>query len=351
MTADVVILGAGVMGAAMAMPATTAGNTVALVGTPLDGAITAALQAGKPHPRLGVILPEGVSAYGPEQASAVLRDGPRLVILGVSSPGVEWAIDRLVEGLRGPVPVLMITKGLFPGGDRLEVLPARVAGQVRGRTGFDLPVMAVGGPCIASELAARRDTSVLITGPEAPVAAVLDQLSAPYYHARASSDLIGVELCAAFKNFFALAVGAVAGLLETEGEAPNGAKMFNLSSSVFTQAIREMALLIDVSGGTPATAFDLAGAGDLYVTCMAGRNSRMGRLLGLGLPYGRAKAEHMAADTVEGAQLALDLGPTLQAMMNAGTLPAARMPLTRAVLDAVCRDQPMRLAFTQFHRS
>ena len=53
MTADIAVLGAGVMGAAMALPATAAGNTVALVGTPLDGAIVEAVRAGQPHPRLG----------------------------------------------------------------------------------------------------------------------------------------------------------------------------------------------------------------------------------------------------------------------------------------------------------
>ena len=348
---DIAILGAGVMGAAMAMPATTAGLTVALVGTPLDAAIVSALQAGLPHPRLGVTMPAGVAVHQPADFAAVAHGGLRLIILGVSSPGVNWAIDRLVEGLREPIPVLMITKGLFPGDGRLDVLPSRVAQQVRARTGLDLTVMAVGGPCIAGELAALRDTSVVITGQDAAVAAVLDMLRAPYYHARASQDLIGVEICAAFKNFYALAVGAVAGMAETCGEAPNGARMHNLSSSVFTQALSEMAILIEVSGGVPATAFSLAGAGDLHVTCVAGRNSRMGQLLGLGLPYSRAKAEHMAADTVEGAQLALDLGPTLGAMMAAGTLPPDRMPLTRGILDTVCRDRPLALDFSRYHRA
>ncbi len=348
---DIAILGAGVMGSAMAMPATTAGLRVALVGTPLDQGIVAAVQAGLPHPGLGVAMPAGVSAHTPDAFTSLVRAGLRLIILGVSSPGVDWAIDRLVEGLREPVPVLMITKGLFPGQGRLEVLPARVAREVRGRTGLEIPVMAVGGPCIAGELAAMRDTSVVITGPDAQVAEVLTLLRAPYYHARAAQDLVGVEICAAFKNFYALAVGAVSGHLERAGEAPNGARMHNLASSVFTQALREMALLISASGGVPETAYDLAGAGDLYVTCLAGRNSRMGRLLGLGQPYTRAKAEHMPADTVEGAQLALDLGHVLDAMMTAETLQEDRMPLTRAVLDAVCRDQPLVLDFSSYHRA
>ena len=348
---DVVILGAGVMGSAMAMPAAAAGASVALVGTPLDGAIVSALEAGDAHPRLGVRMPAGVTTHRPDAAAALLDRDPDLVVLGVSSAGVDWAIDRLCEGLRKPVSVLMITKGLVPsamGG--IEVLPVRVARELGRRRGLDAPVMAIGGPCIAGELAASRDTSVVITGPSDTVARTLGLLSAPFYHARSATDLVGVEICAAFKNFFALAVGAVAGIAEKDGKAANGAAMHNLSSSVFTQSISEMALLVEASGGDPRTASGLAGAGDLYVTCQAGRNSRMGRLLGLGLPYTRAKLEHMPDDTVEGAQLALDLGPTLVAMFERGKLDTARMPLTSAIVDAVCRDRPLRLDFKHFHR-
>ncbi len=347
---DIVILGAGVMGSAMTMPAAHGGAKVALVGTPLDGAIIQAVRGGQPHPRLKLALPAGVEAHASDDLAAVLRTPPRLIILGVSSPGVDWAIDRLVETLRTPVPVLIITKGLAPGDNRIDVLPQRVAREVERRTGISLPVMAVGGPCIAGELAAGRDTSVVVTGPGPAVADALALLGAPYYHARASTDLVGVEFCAAFKNFYALAVGAVAGILEVGGPATNGGQMHNLSSSVFTQALRELAVLVAQAGGDVASVYGLPGAGDLYVTCLAGRNSRMGRLLGLGLPYRRAKAEHMAEDTVEGAQLALDLGPTLETMMASGALPASELPLTKAVVDAVCRDQSLSLDFEQFHR-
>lgn len=50
--AAIVILGAGVMGSAMALPAIAAGSSVAVVGTPLDTAIVAALRAGEAHPCL-----------------------------------------------------------------------------------------------------------------------------------------------------------------------------------------------------------------------------------------------------------------------------------------------------------
>lgn len=348
--AETVILGAGVMGAAMALPAAHGGGSVALVGTHLDATIVAAVRAGQPHPRLKVVLPASVTAHAVEDFGAVMREPPRLLILGVASAGVDWAIDRLVEVLTAAVPVMMITKGLAPGEGCIEVLPVRVGRAVERRTGIALPMMAVGGPCIAGELASERDTSVVVTGPQAAVRTALESLAAPFYHARYSPDLIGVEICAAFKNFYALAVGAVAGRQEVEGAASNGALMNNLSSSVFAQALGELAILVTASGGKAASVYDLAGVGDLYVTCQAGRNSRMGRLLGLGLPYSRAKTEHMAADTVEGAQLALDLGPTLDAMMTAGTLAAEKMPLTRAVIDAICRDRPLTLDFASYHR-
>ena len=256
----------------------------------------------------------------------VLAETPDLVILGVSSAGVGWAIDRLAESLRAPVPVLMITKGLMPAGDTVEVLPALVRRELAARRGFELPVMAVGGPCIAGELAAGRDTSVVITGDNPDlVRTTVEALGGGFYHARASADVVGVEVCAAFKNFYALAVGSAAGRLELDGRGVNGALVHNLAAGLFAQAIAEMQVLVEVLGGQRDTVAGLAGAGDLYVTCLAGRNSRMGRLLGLSIPYGVAKAKHMPDDTVEGAELALALGPTLERMVAAGRLPAARV--------------------------
>ena len=346
---EIAVIGAGVMGSAMAVPAAARGHRVALVGTPLDDAIIQSVAGNGHHPRLGLTLPESVAAHRSDDLDGVLGSGPDLVILGVSSAGIGWAIDRLAESLRAPVPVLMITKGLMPAGDTIEVLPALVRREIAARRGFGLPVMAVGGPCIAGELAAGRDTSVVITGDD-PVQLrhTIAELGGGFYHARASGDLIGVEVCAAFKNFFALAVGSAAGRLELEGRGRNGALAHNLAAGLFAQAIAEMQVLVEVLGGQRDTVAGLAGAGDLYVTCLAGRNSRMGRLLGLRIPYSVAKAEHMPDETVEGAELALALGPTLARMMELGRLPPARVPLMRAILEAVCRDRPLEVRCETF---
>lgn len=348
--AEIVILGAGVMGSAMAVPAASSGARIALVGTHLDEAIIRSVAGNGHHPRLGLALPSSVTPLTHDHFGEAMAGGVDLLVLGVASAGVDWAIDRIVDAVRRPVPILMITKGLAPRDGTIRVLPEVVREEIRRRTGLDMPVMAVGGPCIAGELAAERDTAVVITGEDRKaMEAARSLLSTPFYHARLSHDLVGVEVCAAFKNFFAIAVGAVKGRLETEGKAGNGALMHNLAASLFTEAIEEMQVLVAGLGGDPATAAGLPGAGDLYVTCQAGRNGRMGRLLGLGLPYSRAKAEHMADDTVEGANLALELGPTLEAMMADGRLPAERLPLTRAILAAVTRDAELALPFAAFH--
>jgi len=347
--AKIAILGAGVMGSAMAVPAGSLGHEVDLVGTPLDEAIVRAVAGNGWHPRLGLALPATTRAHDWTRFPEVMAQSPDLVVLGVSSAGVGWAIDRLAETLRTPIPILMITKGLHANGETIEALPIVVARQLKARTGLEPPVFAVGGPCIAAELAARRDTCVVVTGATAEAARQAARLfGAPFYHAAASADVIGVEVCAAFKNFYALAVGTAAGRLETEGRAENGAAMHNVAAGLFSQAIAEMAVLTQALGGDPASAAGLAGAGDLYVTCLAGRNSRMGRLLGLGRAYSEAKAHDMAEDTVEGSELARALGPTLERMVATGRLPGAKLPLMSAVLDAINRDRPLAWDFARF---
>ena len=94
----------------------------------------------------------------------------------------------------------------------------------------------------------------------------------------------------------------------------------------------------------------MPGAGDLYVTCQAGRNSRLGNNLGRGLTYSQTKAGPMKGDTIEGAELGVTVAPALRAMMSSGALKPDRMPLTRALLDALTGDRPLEIPWAAFHR-
>lgn len=348
--ARIVILGAGVMGSAMSVPADARGHDIRLVGTHLDTQIVEAIMATRVHPTLGMTLPDSVKAYQWTEFGAILDEGADMIIIGVSSAGVEWAIDRLVVALSTPVPILMVTKGLAIEDATLSSLPAHISNALEERLGFAVPIVAVAGPAIAAEQAAKRNTSVVFTGTDGDaIDHAMAMMRTPFYHTRCSTDVTGVEFCAAFKNFFALGIGTAGGRFEASAPVENGSKMHNVAASLFTQALTEMRLLVTTHGGDAGTVGGLAGSGDLYVTCMAGRNTKMGRLLGTGLTYSQAKSEHMPDDTVEGADLALSVGPALGHMFSTGQLDRDAMPMTTAIIDAICGDRAFAADWTRFH--
>ena len=349
--AVITILGAGVMGSAMTLPAADRGHEVRLVGTHLDREIIDSVKQSGRHPRLSVTLPPGVKGFHDDEFGAALGDDTDLILLGVSSAGIAWAIDRLCETLTKSIDLVMITKGMHPEADAIIPLPDRVQAEVRRRKGFDLTIAAIGGPCIAGELAVRRPTGVVITSRTAGFAEKLcAMLTTDYYQPRASSDVPGVEVCAAFKNFFAIAVGFAAGAHEKMAGTENNAMNHNAAAILFDQAIRELMILTREAGGSDESVWGMPGAGDLYVTCQAGRNSRLGQNLGRGLSYREVKAGPMKADTIEGAELGIMVASSLRAMMGKGKLKRDALPLTNALLATLTEDRPLTIPWDRFHQ-
>jgi glycerol-3-phosphate dehydrogenase (NAD(P)+) len=346
----ITVLGAGVMGSAMCLPACDRGHDVKLVGTHLDKSIIDSIKATGLHPRLGVTLPRGVKPLQHDEFAAAVTKETQLIILGVSSAGVDWAIGMLCEVLKQPAPIVMITKGMRADGATLVALPDYVASEVRRRAGLGLAVAAIGGPCIAGELAVRRQTGTVITSHDLAFAEqVCATLETDYYHPRASIDVMGVEICAAFKNFFAIGVGWAAGHLEKSAATENNARNHNAGATLFGQAIVEMMVLARALGGNDASVWGMPGAGDLYVTSQAGRNSRLGVRLGQGMTYQEVKSGPMKDDTIEGAELGIAVAATLETMVASGKLAAASLPLTKALLLALTKNQPLSIPWAEFH--
>ena len=288
--AEILVLGAGAMGSAFCFPAADAGNTVRLVGTHLDSEWIRSIRETGVHPKLKAKLPERISAYTHDQLSEALSRRCDLVVFGVSSAGVQWAVEQLGPLLRDGTPVLLLTKGLQTREDTLQILPDAVRAGLAGHGIRNTRVGGVAGPCIAGELAARRDTSVVVGCSEAgALESIVPLLATPYYHVRPSTDLAGIETCAALKNFYALAIGCPAGLLAQQGKAGNGALMHNLAAGLFAQALAEMSEAVEFLGGTRASVMGLAGAGDLYVTCQAGRIAAWETFWGVACAIARQK--------------------------------------------------------------
>ena len=347
----IIVLGAGVMGSAFAQLLADAGNEVCLVGTHLDQDIIESVKTNGNHPRLKVQLPKVVRAFSNSQLEDIADDHVQMIVFGVNSAGVDWAVDRIRPLLKAPLPILMLTKGLAVSNHSIVTLPHAVE-KAFAQSGLSgVSVAAVGGPCIAGELAARRQSSVVIACPDTELLDwIMNLVNAPYYTARGSTDLIGIEVCAALKNFYTLAVGYAAGQLEQKKPAPNGALMHNLAAGLFTQALAEMRFFVELSGGQRDSVMGLAGAGDLYVTCQAGRNGRMGKLLGTGLLYREAKERHMPDDTIEGAELALVVGKTIRHLIERNTKAGNALPLAVSIVDAVCDNQPLKIPWDRFYQ-
>ncbi|MCB9138882.1 MAG: glycerol-3-phosphate dehydrogenase [Caldilineaceae bacterium] len=349
--ANVVILGAGVMGTAFSFPLADNGHQIRLVGTHLDGDIIEEIHESGRHPRLGSTVAASVTPYTYDRLGEVIV-GADMVVLGVNSLGVDWAARMLgdvLSSVPAQIPVVLLTKGLVGDERGLHILPYALRAGLPAAQRSRISLAAIGGPSIAGELAERRDTCVVVTGEdEALLPHLANLLRTPYYHVWPNADFAGVEVCVAMKNIYALAVGLVGGFLERDGQGGNGAVMHNLAAGIFAQGLWEMAYLVEKMGGKRRSVFTLPGAGDLYVTSMGGRNSRMGRLLGLGMTYSQAKRERMPDDTIEGAQLAQAIGPAVERMVDAGELEGDALPLMRTMIDIVCHDAPAEIPWDAF---
>lgn len=343
----ITVVGAGVMGTALTVPATDNGHTVHLVGTPLDEEIIKSCQQARFHPKLRRPISERITPYFHTEIAEAMRDAD-LIVLGVNSRGVHWAAEAIGAHLEAGQTVLMVTKGLESTNDgQLMILPdvlrARLPEPIRDKIEY----AAIGGPSIAGELAARRHTSVVFVSRNPDILPKLrDYFATDYYHIWTSTDLIGVELCVAMKNPYALAVGLAQGLLESYAKDIAEAKNHNWAAAVFAQGLAETAILVQKLGGRLESVFSLPGAGDLYVTTQGGRNSRMGRLLGLGKKFSDA-IEDMPGETIEGVDCVLAVMPAIEAMTTRGELAEDSLPLLRELYRVITRGT-VEMDFNRF---
>ena len=344
----VVILGSGVMGSALTVPLADNHHEVRLVGTHLDREVIDAVRAGGAHPGLGRQLPASVRPYQVEEVEAAF-DGAQVVVSGVNSHGVVWSGRTLAGVLRPGMLVLAIAKGMAADQDgALRILPDVLAEQVPPELRAQVDWAAVGGPSIAGEVAARRQTCVVFTG---RLRAALDRLAAVFatdsYRVWTSTDLVGVEVSAALKNCYAVGVGFAEGVLDRLGEADGATRNHNYEAALFAQATVEIGAMVRLLGGRPETPYGLAGVGDLFVTSTGGRNIRVGRLVGAGLPFSAAR-ERMGGVTLEGVAAIQVIGGALPRLTERGVVGAADFPLLRHLHAVVARDAPPAMPWGAF---
>jgi glycerol-3-phosphate dehydrogenase (NAD(P)+) len=349
--ANVTIVGAGFMGTATAWPLSDNGHNVRLVGTHLDAEIIASCKENHFHPRLKRELPRNVQAYFVEEIAEGLRDA-EIIVSGISSPGVHWIGKTLAPYLQPGQMIIAITKGLEASSDgHLTILPDVLASELPMPIRDQVKYAAIGGPCIAGELAGRRQSCVVFGSRDRDAVERLARVfRTSYYHVWTTTDLAGLEYSAALKNAYTLGVGLAFGMLEKSGGADSAnAHMHNMAAAIFAQGCTEIERLLRAAGGSTAWAYGLPVAGDLYVTTVGGRTIRLGTLLGKGHSYKEAR-EIMAGETLESAEIVRAMSVALPKVFERGALQPEDLPLMGALIDVVVSGKPVDLPFDKFFR-
>jgi glycerol-3-phosphate dehydrogenase (NAD(P)+) len=343
----ITIIGAGMMGTALCWPLSDNGHSIRLVGTHLDDEIISSIQLTGVHPKLMRQIPNGVTAYTHIDIPKALT-GADVVVCGVSSFGVHWFADTVGPLLNPVIPIIAVTKGLedcFNGSLYIfpHVIRQRLPENIRLVVNFN----AIAGPCTSHELAARRQTCVVFTGENLGKLQFLRTIfHTSYYHVWTSTDVIGVEVCAALKNAYALGVGISIGLMEQAG-MDGLAWAYNPQAALFAQSCREMRCLLKVLGGDEENASWLPGIGDLYVTIYGGRTVKLGRLLGMGLSYVEAR-KSLGNETLESVQIITCMGRALPKLADQGLVRLEDFPLLLHLDQVINRGFPINLPWDSF---
>jgi len=345
----IVIIGAGAMGTAFAFPCLDNNHDINIVGTHLENNFIDAVMANKrQHPGLNIAIPEGINLIKFENFDSIVNSSVDLIVLGISSKGIEWVAEQLCRVYKDKkLPnLLMLTKGLSIHDNSYELLVDKLERLLSEKGIKKTNISAVGGPCLATGLANRVHSSVVIANKDILVAKkIAEMINTNYYHTSYSDDINGTEVSAAIKNIFSMAVGAAKGLCSNNVSDEIREKNYlNTASALIKQSIQEMEIFVEHLNGKKETVKGLAGLGDLYVSSGGGRNSKMGAYIGEGMTFSEAKKTKMEKVTVEGADLAIEIGKKVNQDFD-----KKKLPLMLGMINAITEDKKLELDWQYFN--
>jgi glycerol-3-phosphate dehydrogenase (NAD(P)+) len=344
----IVIIGAGAMGSAFALPCLDNNHDINIIGTHLeDDFIDNLKKNNNLHSGLNTKIPQEINIFKFENFENLLKSNVDMIVLGISSKGIEWVSDQLSKLFKDKTlpKILMLTKGLSIHNNRYELLVDKLERLLKDRKISNANISAVGGPCLAAGLANRVHSSVVIANKDTKIAKkIADMLNTSYYHTSHSNDLNGVEVSAAIKNIFSMAVGAAKGLCSQNASNEVREKNYlNTASALIKQSIHEMEIFVEHLKGKKETVKGLAGLGDLYVSSGGGRNAKMGSYIGEGLTFSEAKKTKMQKVTVEGADLAKEIAKKVNEDFD-----QKKLPLMLGMINAIVDDKKLVLDWESF---
>ena len=316
----IIIIGGGAMGSAFTIPCLENNNKVTITEPYSKRFIKDLSSKRKFHSALKIKLPKKLKFK--KFSKDTLKEKSDLIVIALSLSGIDF-IARELKELKIKTPILILTKGLKYQKKNKKIFT--ISEQFKKNYNMS-NVSVLKGPCLAKELANKKQTSVVIANRNIKVAKSIGKvISTNYYITEYSKDVVGVEVCSAIKNIYSMIIGA--------------GQSLNSSSNLFQKSILEMKYLIKHFKGKDETISGLAGVGDLYVSAAGGRNSKMGSYLGKGYTFKNAKKRFMPNDTVEGEQLAREIAPYILRKIK-----KKKIPLMIDLLNAILNNKKIKIS-------
>ena len=159
----IVIIGAGAMGSAFAVPCADNSNEVFLVGSFLEDKVIGEIKnLDNFHPILKSQLPKNIKVLKFSEFKDETRDNIDLLVIGVSSKGIEWIGNEISKFYKSSIDILLLTKGLTLIEDKFETLAEKLNNILKEQGVNNAKISAVGGPCLANGLVNRINSSVVL---------------------------------------------------------------------------------------------------------------------------------------------------------------------------------------------
>ena len=98
----------------------------------------------------------------PQEFNDELKDNIDLLVIGVSSKGIDWIGDEISKFYNDKTDILLLTKGLTIIENKFETLAEKLSNILKTKGINNPKISAVGGPCLANGLVNRINSSVVL---------------------------------------------------------------------------------------------------------------------------------------------------------------------------------------------
>lgn len=210
--------------------------------------------------------------------------------------------------IKSDIPIILCNKGI-------DIESKKFSSQLLSKI-ISNKIYVLSGPNFAKEIAQNLPAASILAGNNSPeLIAISSLINHHDFRCYPSYDIIGTEICGAIKNILAIACGIFTA--KKLGE--------NAKATLITMGIKEIEILIKEFNGEISTIYNLAGIGDIILTC----NSKLSRNFSYGINL--IEQNKLDKDTVEGSH-------TVKAVIELANNLGLKLPICKMIYNIIYKD-------------